>query len=62
MELQLDQAQTDLLRQILDQEYRNIRYEISNTDNSEFKSELQERRDRIHAVLDKVGGLLPDPA
>ena len=62
MELQLDEAQTELLRQILDQEYRNIRYEISNTDNSEFKTELQGRRDAMHAILDKVGGLLPDPA
>ena len=62
MELHLDESQAELLRQILDQQYRDIRYEISNTDNSEFKSELQARRDSMHAILDKVGGLLPDPA
>ena len=62
MELQLDEGQAELLRQILDQEYRNIRSEIANTDNSEFKTELQARRNRIRGILDLVGGHLPDPA
>ena len=62
MELQLNDAQAELLREILDHEYREMRYEISNTDGSTFKMELQERRDLLSSILDMLGGTLPDPA
>jgi len=32
-----------------------LRYEIADTDNSEFKDGLKERRDAVAAILEKLG-------
>lgn len=43
MNLNLDSTQVDLLREILDSTFRDLRYEVSATDNSEYKQQLRER-------------------
>ena len=61
MELQLDAAQVDLLREVLDSTYRDLRYEIANTNNSEFKAHLRRREHALSGLLERVGGPLPNP-
>ena len=60
MHLTLDDEQRALLRELLDSAYRDLRYEIADTDNSRFKDELREREAEVGALLDLVGGPLPD--
>lgn len=60
MQLELSESDLELLREVLDSEYRDLKYEISNTDNSTFKAGLTERERRLVAMLDRVGGPLPD--
>ena len=60
MDLHLDESQTELLRQVLDSTYRDLRYEIADTDLSQFKQQLKEREAALRAILDMVGGPLPD--
>ena len=60
MDLTLTEEQRLLLQTILDREYRDTRYEIADTDRSTFKDELRERNAMLRAVLDLVGGPLPD--
>lgn len=62
MELRLDDAQATLLQEVLDSSWRELRYEIADTDNSTFKAELRERGERLRSLLDLVGGPLPDAA
>ena len=58
MHLDLSDEQEGLLRELLDEAYRDLRYEIADTDNSEFKTQLRMREARIGELLDKVGGPL----
>jgi hypothetical protein len=60
MDITLDAGQAELLRDLLDSAYRDLRYEIADTDNSEFKSRLRDRAQAVQALLDLVGGPLPD--
>jgi hypothetical protein len=60
MDLHLDPAQVDLLRELLDSAYRDLRYEIADTNNSTFKARLRERETALRDVLDLIGGPLPD--
>lgn len=60
MNLQLDPAQMDLLREILDGAFRDLRYELADTNNSKFKQQLREREHALSELLDLVGGPLPD--
>jgi hypothetical protein len=60
MHLTLDDGQQTLLRELLDSAYRELRYEVADTDNSRFKQELREREASVGALLDLVGGPLPD--
>ncbi len=59
MHLDLDSAQVDLLREVLNSTYRDLRYEIANTNNSEFKAMLRRREQAMHTLLTLVGGPLP---
>jgi len=59
MHLDLDTTQTELLRDVLDSTFRDLRYEIANTNNSEFKAMLRRREARLHTLLEMVGGPLP---
>jgi hypothetical protein len=59
MELHLDPAQVELLREVLDGVYRDLRYEVASTDNSSYKEALRQREAALGAILDLVGGPLP---
>jgi len=59
MHLNLDTEQTALLREVLDSTFRDLRYEIADTNNSEFKAHLRQRESAMKALLDMVGGPLP---
>ncbi|MGD9791986.1 MAG: hypothetical protein AB7V43_00790 [Acidimicrobiia bacterium] len=60
MIIELDTDQIALLRELLDHEYRNLKYEIADTDSSEFRAALKARREVLRSVLDLTGGPLPD--
>jgi hypothetical protein len=56
MELRLDDDQADLLREVLDLTLRDLSYEISDTDNPEYKRGLRDRRDSLRSVRELLGG------
>jgi hypothetical protein len=58
--LQLESAQVDLLREILDSAFRDLRYEVADTDNSRYKAQLRDRERALGELLELVGGPLPD--
>lgn len=60
MNLQLESAQVDLLREILDSAFRDLRYEVADTDNSRYKGQLRDRERALGELLELVGGPLPD--
>lgn len=62
MQLELSDTQAQLLRQILDGVYRDDRAEIASTDLPRFKAGLKAERDEVRAMLDQLGGPLPNPA
>ena len=62
MELSLDDAQHELLREVLDSAFRDLRYEVAQTDNTQYKDQLRARQATLKSILDQVGGPLPDPA
>lgn len=56
MDLALTDEEAELLREILDSVLRDLSYEIANTDNASYRSQLRSRRERIQAILQQVGG------
>jgi hypothetical protein len=58
--LNLEPTQVELLREILDSAFRDLRYEQADTDNSQYKQRLRERQRALGELLDLVGGPLPD--
>jgi hypothetical protein len=54
MELHLDHTQTVLLRELLDSDWRDLRYEIADTDNSSFKRNLKQREQTLRSILDQL--------
>ncbi len=60
MELVLSPEQQALLREVLDDAFRELRYEIADTDLSTYKAELRQRAALLASVLDLVGGPLTD--
>ncbi len=62
VQIDLTDDQAGLLREILDSAYRDLRYEIVDTDNAGYKANLRTRETSLRALLDAVGGPLPDPA
>jgi hypothetical protein len=56
MHLDLDDDQLELLREILDGAYRDLRYEIADTDNSEYRDRLRLRESRLAELIDMTGG------
>jgi len=59
MELRLDAMQTDTLREILDNAWRDLRYEIADTDNSVFKAGLRDRERILQSILDQLPDEVP---
>lgn len=60
MNLRLDASQVELLRAVLDSAFRDLRYELSDTDTSTYKANLRDRERSLRELLDLVGGPLPD--
>jgi len=58
MQLELTAEDTEVLQEALDSVVRDLSLEIADTDNAEFRRGLQARRDRLQALLDRVGGPL----
>ena len=56
MQLELTDGDAELLREVLDSVVRDLRSEIADTDNPDYRRGLIVRRDRLRALLDKVGG------
>jgi hypothetical protein len=61
MDLHLTDDDTALLREVLDSAFRDLRFEIADTDNHEYKNDLKQREARLRALLDQVGGPIPQP-
>jgi hypothetical protein len=61
VQIDLTDEQAELLREILDGAYRDLRYEIVDTDNAEYKAGLRTRAAAMRVLLDTVGGPLPNP-
>ena len=60
MNIELDDDQSELLREVLDSAFRDLRYEISDTDNTTYKEGLRAREAVLSSILTKFGGPLPD--
>jgi hypothetical protein len=59
MDLHLSDDDAGLLRELLSSAYRDLRYEIADTDNHAYKQGLKDREAKLKAILDQLGGLLP---
>ncbi|MBI2705959.1 MAG: hypothetical protein HYX32_11825 [Actinobacteria bacterium] len=59
MDLHLTDDDAGLLQEVLSGAFRDLRFEIADTDNHEFKHRLKAREAALKAILDQVGGLLP---
>ena len=60
MIIELDESQAELLREVLDSAFRDLRYEVADTDNTTYKEKLRAREAMLGSILSKVGGPLPD--
>jgi len=60
MNIELDNDQSELLREVLDSVFRDLRYEIADTDNYDYKQGLKDREATLVSILSMVGGPLPD--
>ena len=58
MQINLDDGDAEIMRDVLDHTLRELRMEISQTDNHRCKRDLKEREERIRGLLDQVGGPL----
>ena len=58
MDLHLTEDDTALLREILNAAFRDLRFEIADTDNHEYKQGLKQREESLRAILDQLGGPL----
>lgn len=59
MNLELDDAHSELLREIVDRSLRDLRSEIVATDKVAFKRGLVDREEKLRAILDQLGGPFP---
>jgi hypothetical protein len=55
MDLHLDDDQAAALRDVLKDAVRDLSYEISNTDNTQFKSDLRKRREALEVIVQALG-------
>lgn len=54
MELQLTDDQAAVLREVLDEAIRDLNFEISNTDNPEFKRGLKARQEALREIFGQL--------
>ena len=55
MDIQLDFIETQTLRGVLENAWRDLRYEIADTDNPGFRAGLQEQERIMERILSKLG-------
>jgi hypothetical protein len=60
MDYTIADEHVEVLREVLDAALRDLRYEISDTDNSRYKQELRGREVALRALMAPLGGPLPD--
>jgi len=58
MEIHLTDDEAALLREVLDRTLRDLNYEIADTDRSDYREGLRERREHLTKILATVGGPL----
>jgi hypothetical protein len=58
-ELKLDKEDTEVLQQVLEAYLAELRYEIRNTDNSDLRSGLHLKEDRIKRMIATLDGANP---
>jgi hypothetical protein len=56
MQIELTEQELTLAREILRQEYQDLREEIYKTDSSHFKDQLKEREALLEELVKKLGG------
>ena len=56
MRLDLDDGDLEILRETLFWVVQDLSPEIADTDNPTYRRDLKSRRDRLRAVLDRLGG------
>jgi len=56
MRLELDDGDLQILREVLHSVVQDLSLEIADTDNPTYRQALKSRRDRLRAVLDRLGG------
>ena len=59
MEINLTDEEVELLREILDQANRDLRYEIADTDRSSYRQVLRARESLLQQLLAHVGAPPP---
>ena len=59
MELHLDTTEAETLRDIVESAWRDLRYEIVDTDNARFKAGLRDRERILAAILQRLGTAVP---
>lgn len=60
MQIELTDSEATLVRELLDQAFRDLKFEIADTDDSGYKRILRDREHDLARLLDQFGGPLPD--
>jgi hypothetical protein len=56
MELQLTSSEEELIKEILEESYRELLMEIARADHREFRHDLREREEVLKTLLNKLSG------
>lgn len=56
MDVNLSDSDAELLRRILTNYLADLRMEIADTDNHEYKATLRDERGQLAAILESLGG------
>jgi hypothetical protein len=56
MQIELDDSDAEILREVLYSVIMDLSPEIADTDSPDYRRQLKARRDRLRAVLDRLGG------
>lgn len=61
MEMRLSLPDVELLRELLDQAVRDLGPEIHHTQSRNYRSQLEQRRERLSGLLERLGTPTPQP-
>jgi len=54
MEVTLNAAETELLKEVLDEEFRRLLWEIARADDREFKGVLRGKAENVESLISKL--------